>query len=336
MSEALERRAEVAKLTRLLGRSDGDFEYLGSVPAADLRVLREQVTESLFSAGAGPLGRLAAASKLLPVGVVATIAERIFGPVLSARVATLLDPDRAVQMAAKLPTPFVAEIATELDPRRAHEVIAKIPPAQIAAVTKELVKHGEYVTMGRFVGHLDREAVRAAVGEMDDVALLQVAFVLENKASFRDLVELLSTERLERVIDTAAEQDLWPEALDLLTNLTDHQRRRVIEIAASRKDQVLDALIRSAQREQLWGLVLPLTGLMSTDSLKRFTSLRSLQRKGVLEHIVDAAADHEELWSNLVPIVAQLPERCQARVIEHADELGLLDRLGELGHPLTA
>lgn len=336
MSEALERRAEIAKLARLLGRDPDQLSYLGAVPAADVRELREKVTETLFSAGAGPLGRLAAASKLLPVGLVATMAEHIFGPVLSARIATLIEPDRAVQMAAKLPTPFVAEIACELDPRRAHEVIARIPAQQVADVSRLLLARGEFVATGRFVGHLDPAATKAAVGAMDDHCLLQVAFVLESKDSFRDVFDLLTDERLRRVIETAAAESVWAETLDLLTNLAEDQREHVVEIAAGCDDAVLDTLIADADAQSLWGLVLPLTGLMSPASLKRFVGLRSLQRKGVLEHIVDAAADHEELWTNLVPMVSQLPPRCQNRVVARADALGARGRLGELGHALSA
>ena len=332
MSEVLENRAEIAKLARLLGRSSDELAYLQRVPAADLRALREQATQALFSSGARSLARLAAASKLLPVGVVATMAERIFGPVLSARIATLIEPERARQMAAKLPTAFVADIACELDPRRAHEVIARIPPEQVADITRELIARGEYVTMGRFVGHLEPAAITAAVAAMNEGSLLQVGFVLENKDSFRDVFDLLSDSRLKAVIEAAAGDRLWPEVLDLLTNLADDQRERAIEIAAGCDDTVLDTLIGAADADSLWGLVVPLTGLMSQASLKRFVSLRSLQRKGVLEHIVEAAADHEELWDSLVPMVAQLPPRCQSRVAARAQALGTLDRLGELGH----
>ncbi len=100
------------------------------------------------------LSRLAAASKLLPVGLVATLGERAFGPVLSARITGLLDPGRAVEVAQRLPVDFLADIAVDLDPRRASAVIARIPPQQIGEVTRELVRRHESVTMGRFVGHL--------------------------------------------------------------------------------------------------------------------------------------------------------------------------------------
>jgi len=61
----------------------------------------------------------------------------------------------------------------------------------------------------------------------------------------------------------------------------------------------------------MWGLVLPLTGFDGHRQPEAVRVAALAAAQGVLEQIVDARADHEELWSNLVPIVAQLPERCQ-------------------------
>jgi len=170
--EALRSRAEVLKLARLLGRAPERLDYLQDVPISDLRLLREQVTDVLFGAQSTALARLAAASKVLPVGLMATIAEKAFGPLVSARIAGLLEPSRAVDVAARLPPAFLADVAIELDPRRASDVIARIPAGQIADVTRELVRRDEHVTMGRFVGHLSDEALSAAIDEMDDAVLL--------------------------------------------------------------------------------------------------------------------------------------------------------------------
>jgi hypothetical protein len=338
MSEKLENRAEIAKLARLLSREVEELEYLTRVPAEDVRRLREQVTEVLFNAVGPALGRLATATKLLPIGLVATLGERVFGPVLSARVAGLLDPDRAVEMAARLPIGFLTDVATELDPRRAHDVIARIPPAQIAEIAHELIERGEYVTMGRFVGHLERPALTAAIKVIDDRALLHVAFVLESKLSLRDLIDLLPPRRLDAVIDTAAREDLWPEALDLFTHLGEGQRSDLINRAAGRDDAVLDALILSAHEQGMWHVVLPLTRLMSPASLHRFATLGSIQSEGVLENIVQVAALHNELWDGLIPIVSELPEPAQARVARIVGQLELDDamlaRLGPLGEML--
>ena len=334
MSEKLENRAEIAKLARLLDRDPDELDYLTAVPAQDVLRLREQVTEVLFDAVGPALGRLAAASKLLPIGVVATMGERVFGPMLSARVAGLLEPDRAVEMAARLPIGFLTDVATELDPRRAHDVIARIPPEQIAEITRELIARGEYVTMGRFVGHLERPALNAAIKVIDDQALLQVAFVVEFKQSLRDLIDLLPAERMNTVIDTAARENLWPEALDLFTHLSEPQRSDLINRAAGREDAVLDGLILSAHQQGMWHVVLPLTPLMSPASLRRFATLQSIQSDGVLENVVGVAALHDELWDGLIPVVSELPEASQARVGRIVAELdlddALLARLGPL------
>ena len=61
MSETLEARAEILKLSRLLGREAGQLTYLEGMPSAEIRLLREQVTDVLFTAHGPALSRLAAA-----------------------------------------------------------------------------------------------------------------------------------------------------------------------------------------------------------------------------------------------------------------------------------
>ena len=45
MSETLEVRAELLKLSRLLGVGEGELDYLEGIPSAELRQLRESATE---------------------------------------------------------------------------------------------------------------------------------------------------------------------------------------------------------------------------------------------------------------------------------------------------
>jgi hypothetical protein len=269
LNETLAARAEILKLARLLSRDPTSLEYLEQVPADDIRSLREQVTELLFTAHGHALGRLATASRLLPVGVVATIGERAFGPVLSARITGMLEPARAVEMAARLPVAFLADVAIDLDPRRASEVIARIPPRQIGEITAELLRREEYVTMGRFVGHLPPEAVSAALEVMDDQALLRVAFVLESKSTLDELVGLLAPGRLDGIIDVAASANLWPETLDLLAHLSDEQRAALASNVAARDDGVLDSLLAAADQDGLWDELLPLVPFLSADERAR-------------------------------------------------------------------
>jgi hypothetical protein len=238
MSEPLEVRAELHKLARLLGRRAEELDYLGGVPAAELRILREQVTETLFGEQAQVLGRLAAASRVLPVGLVAQMAQRAFGPVLSARIAGLIDPDRAVELTRRLPVDFLADVAVELDPRRARDVIVRIPPRQIGLVTRELTRRREYVAMGGFVGYLPDPSIAAAVEAMDARTLLEVSLVLENKGKLADLAELLGHDRLQEMIGLAAASDLGQEALGLLDYLTPVQREAVMRMPELRDRRI--------------------------------------------------------------------------------------------------
>ncbi len=245
MSNALRSRAEVMKLARLLQRDPAQLEHLELLPPDDLRTLREQVTEMLFTAHDSTLQRLASASKLLPVGLVAMISQHAFGAMLSARISGMLDPRRAVDVAEKLPPAFLADIAAELDPRRASNVIAGMPADQIVGVTRELTRRGEYVTMGRFVGHLGDDALLAAVATIDDATLLRTAFVIEERDRLDALADLISDERLEALLDAAEREALWPEVIDLLTHL---DQERLAE-GLSRMDPERQELIAERARE---------------------------------------------------------------------------------------
>jgi hypothetical protein len=242
-AERLHGHAEVMKLARLLGREPDELAYLERLAPADLRALRDSVTETLYDANGSALGRLAAASRLLPAGVTATIGHRAFGPLLSARLAGLLDTDKAVDVATKLPPPFLADVAVELDPRRASALIAGIAPALIGQVTAELVARREYVTMGRFVGHLGDEAIAAAVATMDDEDLLQVAFVLEDESDLSRLFAKLPKGRSAGVIAAAARDGLWLEALDLLNHLHKRQRKEMVLAALALDEGAQEAIL---------------------------------------------------------------------------------------------
>jgi hypothetical protein len=269
MRDGLASRAEILKLARLLRREPESLAYLETVRPDDLRALREQTTEVLFSAQSAALGRLAAASRVLPVGLVATIGERAFGPVLSARITGMLDPGRAVEVAERLPTSFLADVAVELDPRRANEVIARIPPRRISEITRELVRRREYVTMGRFVGHLGDESVTAAVSVMDDSTLLQVAFVLETKDGLDHLIELLGPARLDALIAAAAREELWIEVLGLLGNLSERRRRELAQQAGEQGEGILEAIVRTAAEHELWLELLPLAPALPPEGRQR-------------------------------------------------------------------
>jgi hypothetical protein len=251
-AELLQAHAEVLKLARLLGHEPGELAYLERLPPADLRALRDGVTETLYDANGSALVRLAAASRLLPAGVTATIGQRAFGPLLSARLAGLLETAKAVDVATKMPPPFLADVAVELDPRRASDLIASIAPALIGQITAELVARREYVTMGRFVGHLGDEAIAASLATMDDEAVLQVAFVLEDRAQLKRLLDKLPKDRWAGVIAAAGREGLWLEALDMLNHLSKRQRKDMVLAALALGEPAREAILDTIVEHELW------------------------------------------------------------------------------------
>ncbi|HET9103623.1 MAG TPA: hypothetical protein VFN55_09740 [Solirubrobacteraceae bacterium] len=304
-ADLLQGRAEILKLARLLGRDPAQFAYLETVALDDLRALREQTVEVLWNADAATMSRLAAASRLLPVALTATIAQRAFGPLLAARMAGHLEPERAVDVAAKLPTEFLAEVASELDPRRSSAVLALIPSWQVAAITRRLVARGEQVTMGRFVGHLGDDAIRAALAEMDDPTLLRVGFVLEDKRRLPHLLGLLAPGRLDALIATAAEHDLWIEALDLLNHLDPDRRSAIVASAITLDDAALEAIIGAVIEHQLWD-----------------------------EALIIAEGD-AALQAKLAERLPGLPRAQRRALARRASQAGGLDRLGPFGAALA-
>jgi hypothetical protein len=272
MRVSLETRAEVEKLARLLGVDPGRLAYLERLPAGTLREFRDQATEALFRAGRGPVRRIGMAAGVTPAVLASQLAERVFGPLLCARIAGEVDPAHAVDIAKRLSDGFLADVAIELDPRRASDVIARIPTKRIVAVARELARRGEYVTMGRFVGHVSGEALHASIDAIDDEALLRTAFVLEGKARLDDIIGNVSEERLRGLTRTTVEAGLWPETLDLLSHLDPELRGRLADVVAAEPDEVLDSLVDAARSENLGPELDPLLERLPPAARQRITA----------------------------------------------------------------
>jgi hypothetical protein len=196
--------AEIRKLARVLGVPPERLAYLRDVPVADLRALREKATTALFDAHLGVLERMAGASKLLPVPVLAKIAERVFGPLLSARIAGLVDVHRGVDIAKRLDPRFLADVAAELDPRRAAGIIAGLPAPIVVKVASELARREDWITIARFVDHLPDSTITASLDAIPDEALPEVASMLDDPSRVHYIADLLPEHRLDGLRDDLA------------------------------------------------------------------------------------------------------------------------------------
>jgi hypothetical protein len=304
VSTALETRAEIIKLARLLGTPADQLGYLERAAPEDLRALREQATDRLFEGDQDRLHKLALASRVLPATIGATIARWALGALLSARVTGLLVPSKAVAIAAHLPASFLADIAVELDPRRAREVIERMPAWQVGEVAAELARRNEHVAMGRFVGYLGDEALTASMEQIDDAGLLRIAFVMVGKDRLDHVLSLLPEGRLAGVMHAADRGGLWPEALDLLDHLSDERQGALAEIATA--EGLLANLTEVAHAEGLWDTVLPVIPHMTEASRLSLARLPIVENREALAAILETAGNHD-LWAAILPLVDHLP-----------------------------
>lgn len=200
MTEVL-RHGEQVKLARTLGRGMDELAFVDALHATELHALREVISARMFDDARPVLSRVATGSKLLPVSLVARVGEKVFGAMLCARIAGLLSPHHALEIALRMPDAFLAQVSAMIDPRSAGEVVAAIPAPRIVAVAQVLVGARDFVTMARFVDYLSAPTIKAVIDSIsDELDLLHVAAYVESRAKLAELVGQLTEERVHAML----------------------------------------------------------------------------------------------------------------------------------------
>lgn len=305
---SLTHQAELIKLARILGGKPEQLQSLDKLDVAALRELRERISASLFDADRHLFQRVAAATKLVPVGVAALIAEKALGPLLCARVAGSLPTDRAIDIAKRQRTDFLAEVCLQIDPRQVRDLIAGMPVQQSVDTAIELARRREYITMGRFVDSLPEPSMRAILKALtDDEALLRIGFFVEDPSQLSAVIDMLPKQRLHHMIELAVQRgaELWPEALALINAIAKPQRRMMAAQAAKLADAEINRMIELTHTHKLWASLLPVVAEMDDGDLRHLSQAQALQSDDVLTAMV-LAADAAGLWQQLLPLVTQM------------------------------
>lgn len=315
--------AEIAKLARVLDQPDpAELAFLAELPPAAIRAFRDQVNDLISRRDARRMQRIGAAAKLVPAPIAAKITEAAFGPVLAAAVAGSVDPARAVAIAGSLSPSFLADATVTLDPHRAAEVITHVPTSMAAAVARELIRRGDYLTMGRLAGSVPDSALRAALPHAADIDLLHVGYYLENTSAADRLLTLVA-DRIPGMLRATHTENQWSEAITLLDLLGPAERSRIGDIAADQDDEVIDGLLTAVDELDAWDTLLPVAAGMTPTALQRLTQRPLLHTPEALTTITDTALTHD-LWSDLLPLAAHLtPTQSQcvaARVATEPDD----------------
>lgn len=311
MSESLDRRAELAKLARLLEVPEGDLSFLTELPSRTLSGLRDRIVEVVYAGAADRAGTLVAASRLLPPGVAARIAQAVFEPRLSAQVATRLTPDQAGAMVGHLRTRYLADMAAVADPRRVAHLMEAIPAGIAAAVAREMVRREDHLAAGRLVSVAPAHLLGPLVDAVDDdESLLRIAFFLEDRSRLDEITGHVSDRRIAGILAAAGAHDLWAEGMLLMGDLGHANTRRVAAVAAAQPPELLDSLVVAATGQDLWSTLLPLVRHMPDSGLDVVANLPHLRtREGLV------AAAHGALASESFDVLA--------RVARHMDAEGM-------------
>ncbi|MEO8704193.1 MAG: hypothetical protein ABI867_29340 [Kofleriaceae bacterium] len=270
------RRGELIKLARVMRCAPEDLACVDALDAGELRALRDDVSAQLFDDARPMLQRVASGARLLPIGLVARVGEKVFRGMLCAQVAGLLAPPYALAIALRMPDAFLAEVSAAIDPRSAGEVVAAIPVDRIVAVAQVLVAKRDFITMARFVDYLARGAIAAVIASIpDERDLLRIAAHVESPAKLGELVSQLAIERTRAMIAglCGADASLWMEALAVAEMLDDTWRRTLADLAAELDPAVLVGLVETANAFAVWPSVLPFVHAMSEASRRHFLAM---------------------------------------------------------------
>jgi len=316
-------RAEVAKLARELALDADRLAFLQAADRHELAALRETISGALFAAQEPRLRRIAALGKLLPTPITARIAEAAFGPMLSGRIAGVLDVSTAVRLAAQLKPAFLAEVSKWIDPARTASIVRALPDPNVITVGRHLLEQGDYVTLGRFVSVVSTEVALGVVAHANDRQLLHVALCAEDQARMSQLVHELPDERIVGVVAAAAEAGAFDEALTLLVLLEPAERIRAGGLAASLDLDVRNGIVESAVRLSVWPEVLSLLAELSDDARRQLVNVPATLDPNVIAAAVRAAREHD-LGAAVLPMLRSLDE-------QHRAALGAVPELADPG-----
>lgn len=278
MSNELALQAEHLKLARLLGCEEAQVAALTGLDVPAFRALRAACTSMLFDGDRAGLQRVAAAAKLMPAALNALLAEKAMGPVLASRVAGLLPPQDAVEIAKRVPLRFNTEVTLLIDPRSAQPMLRRMPLEIVVAVTREVCKRREYIAMARFVDALSDEQIKATMNVLDDESMLRIGFFVESPQRLEEVVGLMTAERLQKVMAVAAQPELGLGAavLMLLSGVSPMLRARLAEAALSHPEsKVGESLVAAAREHGMLAMLEKLRPQLQEAAARRLLGLLS-------------------------------------------------------------
>lgn len=294
-------RIEVTKLARELAVPETELMFLSASSPAELRELRRMTSSALFARNEDRVKLLAALSRMLPVSVTAKIAELALGPMLSARVAGVLDPREATRLASHLPARFLAALSPSLDPSRVAPIVRGLPEQLVVEVGRLLLSSGEHLTLARFVPVVESDVAMKVVSAATGADLLQVALYCDEPASLDGIAQRLSDDLLAEIIRAASTEQAYDAAVSLLSSLSAETCARLVAQIDSVPDDAREDLIAAVAEHDAWPAVLPALPTVAPDVLKAMVNVPATMDAGLIDRVIE----HARALA-LAPVLVQL------------------------------
>jgi hypothetical protein len=248
--------AEVLRIAGLMGIDGDDIAFLGVLEPEVLHAFRQQLIEIYFEENPA-LRKLAKVANMMPSALIAKVTVDAIGPILAARVVGEVDTKVAVGVLKRVPIDFIVDTAIAADPRRVIPLFAESPREISKAIADELIVRKEYVAIGQLIAYVENDVMEHALGNAGNLDILYSSFLVEEKDRIADGIAMLSDERITEIIKTAAGEDMWLEALDLMSHLETDEFRRVASRAMSLDKKILAELLEFACDNDLWYVAIP-------------------------------------------------------------------------------
>lgn len=321
MGHDLATRAELVKLARVLGTTPEDVAFAAELPHTAIRTVRERATATLYDEHKAAYQRVAMISRLLPTALNVRITLRAFSPLLAARIAGEMPPDRAAELANRMPVEYLAEACAHLDPRRAAPLIRRVNKDRVLAVIMALITQGDYITLGRLLDTATEPIVREVAATVPTEALLRIGFYAESDDQLTRAVALLPPDRLKAIVKDAltGPPELRSAGLALIGRLADNKLRgELAEYAAEEPDETLTALLNTAIDDGALVEILTAVAAMGEHAQRRVLRLPALTEPHILGHLVRTVEKHS-LGPLVAPLATLMNDDLRQRVTAEAE-----------------
>ena len=314
MSDSAELKAELTKLSRMLSADEDSLAFLAPLGWPQIRELRQLVSDHFFAASEPRLRNLAAVVKLVPVQVLVKLAPLVFEPRLGAGLASLIDEEKALKLVPRLPPEMLASTVPYIDPRRVGPLMAKIPVDVAKKIVPLLLETNEHAAIGQLIDYVTAEQLDGLLPYIDDVSLLKIAEVAENKAQFNVMIPLVADARIGRMITTAKDTEQIPIVFELIENVDPDVRARMTNIAVQQSDSVLQGFLVEMAKKDRFELLLSALPLMGRGEVIRLARNSIVTDPSTMSAFFVAARRTGD-WGAALRLLPYLPEAARSELV---------------------